>query len=80
MPMGDWIWGFFCPEGADTNSCVNYGPTEPGLAPLDMQFRSTPNLKLNHIWPQNNTHIGSSRLSLDDIVVATSRIGCVVPQ
>ena len=36
------------------------------------------NLKINHIWPQNDT-IGDSILYFDDIVVATSRIGCIVP-
>jgi len=29
----------------------NYSSTAPG--PLDLQFRNSPTLQLNHLWPQN---------------------------
>ena len=76
-PKGYLVGGFFCPEGSDSATCVTYKPQNPTLAPLDLRWRTTENLKINYIWPQNDT-IGASTLYFDDIVVATSRIGCLV--
>jgi hypothetical protein len=72
---GFWVQDHFCPTGADGPEC-NYSPTAQG--PLDLQFRTTSALKLNHIWPQNYiTDSSTGTLQFDDIVVATSRIGCI---
>ena len=50
------------------------------MQPLDLQWRKTTALKLNYIWPQNDTQIGESTIVYDDVVVATRRIGCIVPR
>lgn len=78
-PLGHWVWDKFCPTGATAENCVNY-PPDPGepLEPLNLQWRNSPNLRLDYIWPQNyNTANEPSDLWYDDIVVATERIGCI---
>ncbi len=78
-PVGYWIRDKFCPEGADSSSCTDY-PPPPGtaLVPLDFQTRTTSDLELNHIWPQNYiTSGGAGSVWYDHIVVATARIGCM---
>jgi len=46
--------------------------------PLDLQFRTTTDLKLNVFWPQNYiTSGGEGSLWYDDMVVARVRIGCL---
>jgi hypothetical protein len=46
---------------------------------LAQQWRSTSALKINYFWPQNYNTAGiTSSLLLDDMVVATQRIGCTV--
>jgi hypothetical protein len=65
----------YCPAGADGAQC-NYLPTVPG--PLDIQFRSSPALQLNHIWLQNYiTDASAGNVWFDDLVVAKTRIGCL---
>jgi hypothetical protein len=78
-PLGYWIRDKFCPDDADGVECTAYRPANPALALLDQQWRSTRALKINYFWPQNyNTARTSSSLLLDDMVVATRRIGCTV--
>ena len=73
--FGSWVQDHFCPVGADGSQC-NFTPTAPG--PLDKQFRNSTALKLNWFWPQNYiTDPASGSVWLDDIVVATQRIGCL---
>jgi hypothetical protein len=72
---GFWVQDHFCPAGADGAQC-NYSPSAPG--PLDPQLRNSAALQLNYFWPQNyvtDTQTGTVRY--DDMVVATSRIGCL---
>ena len=48
------------------------------LVPLDLQYRSTADLKLNAFWPQNYiTEGGAGDVFYDDMVIAKSRIGCI---
>lgn len=81
MPLGCWIADKFCPVGADGVECTNY----PNLCaqpyvPLDLQLRSTTALQLNAFWPQNYITSGpDGSVQFDDMVVATSRIGCLTP-
>ncbi len=77
-PLGYWIKDKFCPDDADGTECTDYRPSDPTLVPLDLQFRSTTDLKLNAFWPQNYiTSGGAGSLWFDDIVLATRRIGCL---
>jgi hypothetical protein len=46
--------------------------------PLDLQFRSTLELKLSHFWPQNDISSGGpGSLWLDHMVLARRRVGCL---
>src|SRR5437764_9478723 len=66
--IGNWVQDHYCPAGADGAQC-NYSPTAPG--PLDLQFRSSTALPLNHLWLQNYiTDTTAGRVWLDDVVVA----------
>lgn len=78
-PYGYWVNDKFCPIDADGTECTNYRPANPVLLLLDQQWRTTSTLKINYFWPQNyNTASTDSSLLLDDMVVATKRIGCTV--
>ncbi len=78
-PTGCWIKDKFCPAGADGNECTDY----PDLCaapdvPLDQQWRSTTALQLDYFWPQNYITTGpDGSVSYDDMVVATTRVGCL---
>lgn len=76
--VGYWVQDHFCPNGADGPEC-NYSPSAAG--PLDIQFRNSSSLVLNNFWPQNyiTTAGVTGTMYLDDMVVATERIGCTVP-
>lgn len=75
-PMGYWIRDKFCPMGADGSECTDY--PAPFDTILDRQFRSTTALALNAFWPQNYiTDVAQGTMTLDQMVVATSRIGCL---
>jgi hypothetical protein len=78
-PVGYWIKDKFCPMGADGTECTNYPPPQgTQLIPLDLQWRSTAALQLNWFWPQNYiTDPATADFSLDDMVVATQRVGCI---
>ncbi len=72
---GYWVQDHFCPAGADGSQC-SYSSTAPG--PLDIQFRNSPTLQLNHLWPQNYiTDPASGSVWFDDMVIAKVRIGCL---
>jgi hypothetical protein len=80
-PMGYWVLDKFCPADADGTECTAYRPASPTLALLDQQWRATSAMNINYFWPQNyNTETPNSDLILDDMVVATQRIGCTVPK
>jgi hypothetical protein len=78
-PIGCWIKDKFCPTGVDGTECTDY----PNLCatpyvPLDQQWRSTTALQLNYFWPQNYITQGpDGSVQYDDMVVATSRVGCL---
>lgn len=73
---GYWVQDHFCPVGADIN--CNYSPTAAG--PLDIQFRDSSSLHLNAFWPQNYiTSTSTGTVWFDEMVVATTRIGCEQP-
>jgi hypothetical protein len=78
-PSGCWIRDKFCLPTADGTECTSY-PTlclQP-YVPLDLQWRSTTALQLNYFWPQNYITTGTAgSVQFDDMVVATSRIGCL---
>jgi hypothetical protein len=77
-PLGYWIKDKFCPDTAPGEECTDYRPSDPELVPLDLQFRSDENLKLNALWPQNYiTDPGSGSVWYDDMVLARRRIGCL---
>jgi hypothetical protein len=78
-PPGYWVRDKFCPKDADGTECTAYRPAKPALVILAQQWRSTSALKINYFWPQNYNTAGIiSSLLLDDMVVATQRIGCTV--
>jgi hypothetical protein len=78
-PPGYWVRDKFCPADADGAECTTYRPANPVLVGLDQQWRRSATLKINYLWPQNyNTASSDSSLLLDDMVVATRRIGCTV--
>jgi len=80
-PMGYWVKDKFCPVDADGTECTTYKPANPTLVPLDQQWRITSALKINYIWPRNyNIQTPNSEFILDDMVVATQRVGCTVPK
>jgi len=78
-PVGCWIKDKFCPAGTGAAECTAY----PNLCampyvPLDQQWRSTTALELNYFWPQNYITQGpDGSVQYDDMVVATSRVGCL---
>ena len=75
-PMGYWIRDKFCPAGADGSECTDYPDTADQM--LDLQMRNTTDLRLNAFWPQNYiTDDAMGTLILDQMVVATQRIGCM---
>ncbi len=76
-PKGYWIRDKFCPPGANGKECTDY--PAPFDTVMDLQWRSTTSLKLNYFWPQNYiTQAGvTGEVQYDDMVVATSRVGCI---
>ena len=77
-PLGYWVKDKFCPEKATGTECTQYKPTSPTLVVLDLQWRSTTDLKLNAFWPQNYiTEGGAGSVWYDDMVIAKSRVGCI---
>jgi len=75
-PGGGWVQDHYCPTGADVG--CNYSYTAPG--PVDLQVRTTSSLNINYFWPQNYiTSGGPGSLWFSNMVVATQRVGCIVP-
>jgi hypothetical protein len=75
-PMGYWIRDKFCPDGADGTECTDY--PAPADEILDLQFRTTADLTINAFWPQNYiTENAMGTLTFDQMVVATTRVGCL---
>ncbi len=76
-PKGYWIRDKFCIPASDGTECTQY--PAPFDTVLDLQYRSVSALKLNAFWPQNYiTQTGNTgSLQLDDMVIATTRIGCM---
>ncbi len=78
-PLGFWTADKYCPTGANESYCVEY--PAPDTAILDLQWRNTTALQLNYFWPQNYiTDPGAGTLQFADMVVATTRVGCLMPQ
>jgi len=75
-PMGYWVRDKFCPADADGSECADY--VAPATDTLDLQFRSTTDLRLDAFWPQNYiTDDAMGTLMFDQMVVASRRIGCM---
>ncbi len=80
-PAGCWIRDKFCLPTADGPECTMY----PSLCaqpyvPLDLQWRSTASLQLDAFWPQNYITSGpDGSVQYDEMVVATTRVGCLAP-
>jgi hypothetical protein len=78
-PLGYWVRDKYCANDSDGAECTTYRPANPVLVPLDQRWRRNAALKINYFWPQNyNTAASDSSLLLDDVVIATRRIGCTV--
>jgi hypothetical protein len=75
-PKGYWIRDKFCLPSADGSECTDY--PAPFDTVLDLQARTTASLPLNYLWPQNyiTTSGVSGTVQYDDMVVATTRVGC----
>jgi hypothetical protein len=80
-PRGYWIRDKFCPADADRASCTDYAPApdERSREVLNLQWRNSSDLRLNYLWLQNYVSNGTGTVDFDDVVVATTRIGCTVP-
>ncbi len=77
-PRGYWVKDKFCPLDADSDTCVRYKPASPDLQVLDQQYRSTTDLKITGLWPQNYITMGpAADVWFDDIVAARTRVGCI---
>lgn len=75
-PLGWWVRDKFCPSTTDASECTDY-PATPDQQ-LDLQLRSTTSYGVNAFWPQNYiTDAATGTLRFDQMVVATTRIGCV---
>jgi hypothetical protein len=75
-PMGYWVRDKFCPAAADGAECTDFAA--PANEVLDLRWRSTTSFGVNAFWPQN--YISGSTmgtLRFDQMVVATSRVGCM---
>jgi hypothetical protein len=78
-PLGYWTRDKFCPADADGTECTTYRPANARLTQLDQRWRTTASLGINYFWPQNyNDAKAKSSLLLDDMVIATRRVGCIV--
>ena len=77
-PAGGWVQDHYCPAGSTASQC-QYSYTLPG--PADLQVRTTSALNINYFWPQNYITSGNGPGSVwySNMVVATKRIGCLVP-
>jgi hypothetical protein len=75
-PLGYWIRDKFCTAAGDGSECTDY--PAPFTDHLDLQMRSTTAYGLNALWPQNYiTDPAMGTLVFDQLVVATTRIGCI---
>jgi len=75
-PPGYWIRDKFCPTGADGAECTDY--PAPFDEILDLRYRNTADLTLDAFWPQNYiTDPAQGTLTFDQMVVATTRVGCL---
>ncbi|MBW2524884.1 MAG: hypothetical protein JRI23_11940 [Deltaproteobacteria bacterium] len=82
-PTGRWLHDKFCRtdpnEPATATSCTDYTLSPPDVV-LDLQWRTTNDLKNNYFWPQNYITSGpAGDVWYDDMVLATERIGCICP-
>ena len=79
-PLGYWVRDKVCAADTTDRTCTDYRPATAHLVLLDQRWRTVPDLRINYLWPQNyNTARTDSSLLLDDMVVATRRIGCIAP-
>ena len=75
-PLGYWVRDKFCPGAADGTECTDYAMTPSEI--LNLQMRSTTIYAVNAFWPQNYiTDPAMGTLRFDQMVVATTRIGCL---
>ncbi|MFN0245755.1 MAG: hypothetical protein ACKV2T_02530 [Kofleriaceae bacterium] len=75
-PMGYWLRGKWCASNSDGQECTDY-PAQPDEI-LSLQFRNTTAFGVNAFWPQNYiTESIMGTLRFDQMVVATTRVGCM---
>jgi hypothetical protein len=75
-PMGYWIRDKFCPTSGDGRECTDYPAAFNEI--LALQLRSTTAFGVNAFWPQNYiTDPTMGTLRFDQMVVATTRVGCM---
>jgi hypothetical protein len=75
-PSGGWIQDHYCPQGSTAPQCA--GSATNG--PANIQVRTQKTLNLNYFWPQSYvTTGGAASMWYSNMVVATKRIGCIVP-
>jgi len=75
-PMGWWVRDKFCPGTTNASECTQY-PAPPNEI-LNLRWRSTTSYAVNAFWPQNYiTDPTMGTLRFDQMVVATTRVGCM---
>lgn len=75
---GYWVQDRFCPLSTDGSRCTRYKAGKDTTTLLDLQMRTTSNLKLNVFWPQNYiSGLTPGSVWYDNMVVAKTRIGCL---
>jgi len=75
-PMGWWVRDKFCPATTNASECTQY--PAPANEILNLQLRSTTSYAVNAFWPQNYiTDPAMGTLRFDQMVVATTRVGCM---
>jgi hypothetical protein len=75
-PMGWWVRDKFCPADTNASECTQY--PAPANEILNLQLRNTTSYAVNAFWPQNYiTDPAMGTLRFDQMVVATTRVGCM---
>jgi hypothetical protein len=78
-PRGYWIRDKFCPRDADARTCLDFAPPPDQRTQdvVNLQWRSSTALRLNWLWLMNYISSGSGGIQYDDLVIATTRVGCI---
>jgi hypothetical protein len=76
---GFWIKDKFCYLSDASSLCAPYNPGS-GYVKLNQQYRTTTALQTNFMWLENyNTYSTNNEVRYSNVVLATKRIGAIVP-